>query len=135
MKKHLPYQNTRQALITFLTLVLLIVSTNAYAARASDKWRLHFNGKAKNDGVITLQFSPLGSQASQIEIEIKDNTRENEASREATDILREKLDEDYKINHQDGEEIKIKARSGRAEFVLEVISNTIKGLDVKTDRE
>lgn len=135
MNKHLSYQNTRQALIIFLTFMLVVVSANAFAARASDKWRLHFNGKAKNDGVITLQFSPLGGQASQIEIKIKDNTRENEASREATDKLREKLDEDYKISHQDGEEIKIKARSGRAEFVLEVISNTVKGLDVKTDRE
>lgn len=128
-------QRTQLTLTSILTLFLLIAFTSSMAARPSNKWRLHFDGKAKNDGVLTLQFSPVGGQPSQIAIEIKDNTRENAASKETTQQLKEAYENDYKISHQDGEEIKIKTKSGRADFVLEVLSNTIEGLKVKTDRE
>ena len=41
----------------------------------------------------------------------------------------------YKVKEQDGEEVKIKAKGDTQDFELEIISNTVDGLKVKTDRE
>lgn len=125
----------KQTFLTCLTLTLAIVFAAAVEARDSDKWRLHFNGKAKQDGVLVIQLTPKGGQPISIQAEIKDNTRENEAAREVTRTLRDVLKEDYKVRHDDGEEIKIKAERGGADFELEVISNSVDGLKVRTDRE
>ena len=128
-------KHTRQVQQLLMLLLLMVTFSTAFAARPSDQWRLHFNGQAKNDGMVKFQISPVGGQPTVIDLPIKDNTKENAASREATDKLEAVLDENYKISHQDGEEVQIKRRSGRADFVLEVLSNTVEGLSVKTDRE
>ncbi|MEN8204865.1 MAG: hypothetical protein ABFS24_02520 [Pseudomonadota bacterium] len=128
-------KTTKQALLTCLSLALAIIFTTAAEARPSDKWRLHFNGKANNDGVLVIELIPVGGQPITIQAEIRNNTRENEAAREVTRKLRGVLKDDYNIRHDDGEEIKIKAEGGRADFELEVISNTADGLKVRTDHE
>ena len=126
---------TKQTIFTCITLVLAVAFMTAVEARTSDKWRLHFNGKADTDGVLVIELSPLGGQPITIQAEIKNNTRENEAAREVTRKLRDVLKDDYNIRHDDGEEIIIKAEGGRADFGLEVISNTVDGLKVRTDHE
>ena len=128
-------KTTKQTILTCMTLALAVIFTTAVEARSSDKWRLHFNGKANNDGVLVIELTPVGGQPITIQAEIKNNTRENEASREVTRKLRSVLKDDYKIRHDDGEEIKIKAERGQADFELEVTSNTADGLKVRTDHE
>ena len=128
-------KTTKPAILTCLFLQLAIIFSASVYAGSSDKWRLHFDGKAKNDGVLVVEVTPLGGQPITVQAEIKDNTRENEAAKEVARKLRDVLKDDYKIRHDDGEEIKIKAERGRADFELEVISNTVDGLNVKTDRE
>lgn len=119
-----------------LSVVFLLAVVDSAEAGAADKWRLYFNGKAKNDGVVVVAVMPAGGQLVNVDLPIADHTGENDAARDAVVILREKLGADnYNIERDDGEEVRIGAKHGRADFELEVVSNSVKGLSVKARKE
>ena len=118
-----------------MSLISIIVFATAVEARPSNKWRLHFDGKANNTGVIVLKVIPESGQSISIQSEIENNTKENNAAKKVAMDLAATLGDGYKVKNQDGEEVKIKAKGDTPDFELEIISNTIDGLKVKTDRE
>ena len=63
-----------------LCVVLAVALAATAEARPSNKWRLHFNGKADEDGVITLKFTPEKGEPTTVTIEIDKGTRENQAA-------------------------------------------------------
>lgn len=128
-----PVNTLRVILVASLILFLTLAATAE--ASPSDKWRLHFNGRADEDGLISLKFSPLGAEPTIVQIEIENNTSENEAARTASDQLTEELGEHYEFEKDDGEEVKIRALRGRADFELELVENTVDGLDLKIERK
>jgi hypothetical protein len=118
-----------------IALILILLSLTAWA-KPSDQWRLHFNGRADSEGQIQLLFEPLGGNPIEVTIDIADGTRENDAARAARDQLREVLDDElFDVDRDDGEEVRIRARRGAADFDLTLLGNTVEGLKVKTDRE
>ena len=42
---------------------------------------------------------------------------------------------EYDVDKDDGEEVKIRARMGEPDFEVEVVSNTVDGLKIRTDRK
>ncbi len=118
-----------------LCVVLAVALAATAEARPSNKWRLHFNGKADEDGVITLKFTPEKGEPTTVAIEIDEGTRENQAAREARNQLTKEFRGEYDVDKDDGEEVKIRARMGEPDFEVEVVSNTVDGLKVKTDRK
>ena len=122
-------------LLACMSVISIIVFATTIEARPSNKWRLHFDGQAKNTGIIVIEVTPESGQPIRIQSEIEDNTKENKAAKKVAMDLEATLGNGYKVKEQDGEEVKIKAKRGTQDFELEIISNTIDGLKVKTDRE
>ena len=118
-----------------LSLLLVFFITATVEARPSDKWRLHVNGSANSDGTIVVSVQPVGGTPIAVQTQIEDGTRENMVAKEITKAMKAQLSDDFKISRDDGEEVKINARMGRADFELEVVSNTVKGVRVTTDRK
>jgi hypothetical protein len=119
-----------------LLALLLLAAALAVEAKPSNKWRLHFNGGADSDGVITLRFTPKGGEPLTTETAIKDGTGENAVAKAVVKSLKEQLPEDsYHVERDDGEDVLIKKRLGEENFDVEIVSNTVKGVRINPDRE
>ena len=116
-------------------LTLLIASSLAMAS-SSNKWRLQFSGGAHSNGVIVLEFSPIGGEPLRVEIPVTDGTSENHVAKVVTNRLREYLPDDaYHVERDDGEDVLVKKRHGAANFAITVVSNTVKHVRINLDRE
>ena len=128
-------QSTNNIPLLFITFILIFVFSAAVEARPSNKWRLHFDGQANNNGTIVLELTPESGQPITIQSEIEDGTKENKAADKVAQDIATVLGDGYKVKEQDGEEVKIKAKGDTPDFELKIISNSVDGLNVKTDRE
>ncbi|QDP00685.1 hypothetical protein [Thalassotalea sp. PS06] len=122
----------------FATLILIVCSMfsfNAIADDYSDKWRIYFDGKAKEDGSYTLTFQQEGSdEVLTAVVEIEKGTRENQAAR----ITRRQLDGEvkgYDVDKEDGEEVQFRTRIGAEKFKLTIDDSNLHGLDVKLKKK
>ena len=117
------------------TLTLLVASSVAMAS-TSNKWRLQFSGGAHSDGIIVLEFAPIGGEPLLVEIPVTGGTSENNVAKVVTRQLRESLPEDaYHVERDDGEDVLVKKRHGAANFAITVVSNSVKHERIKQDRE
>jgi hypothetical protein len=123
----------------FLSLAVaaaLLVATLAVQASPSNKWRLQFSGGADSDGTIVLRISPKGGTPIEASIDVEDGTGENAVAKTVVKGLKAQLPEDgYHVERDDGEDVLIKKRHGAADFDLEIVSNTVKGVRINPDRE
>ncbi len=120
---------------TLFTALLLVFSQMALAG-SSNKWRLEISGSADSDGTIVLRFTPEGGTAFETTTMVSDGTRENMVAKTLTESLKEQLPEDgYKVERDDGEDVLVKKRHGAANFGIEVVSNTVKGVRINRDKE
>jgi len=118
-----------------LAAALLAVSLGA-AAKPSDEWRLECSGGANSDGTIVLRLLPVGGAPLEASIAIEDGTGENAVAKAIARALQEQLPEDgYHVERDDGEDVLIKKRGGAADFDIEIVSNTVKGVHINPDRE
>ncbi|WP_116365389.1 hypothetical protein [Parahaliea mediterranea] len=125
----------KTSLALALSSALLTVSSFA-DARPSNKWRVEFDGGADSDGSIVLRLSPEGSMPMDATIAITDGTGENAVAKAVVDALKEQLPkEGFHVERDDGEDVLIKKKMGSADFDLEVLSNTVKGVDIDLERE
>lgn len=125
---------TPRLLAGFLVCMLTLAFTAVAQAKDSNKWRIHFNGKADQDGSYTLTFAQEGAEPETAVIEIKKGTRENEAARETRRKLSREL-RGYDVDKDDGEEVKIRARIGAEDFTITIDDSNLKGLTVKAERK
>lgn len=114
-------------------LLLFPLAALAGSDRSSDHWRLHFNGKADQDGAYVIKMVPDRGDSESVRVKVDKGTRENEAAREAARVLR-KESKGYDIDYEDGEEVQIRSRVGASDFVIK-IEESVKGLNIKVDRE
>ena len=116
---------------------LLILSAPGVAtAKPSNKWRLQFSGGADSDGVITIQLLPIGGEPLEASTEISDNTGENAVAKAVTKSLKKQLPSDvYHVERDDGEDVLIKRRRGNPNLDVKILSNTVKGVRIRPDRE
>jgi hypothetical protein len=123
----------------FLSLAVaaaLLAATLTVQASPSNKWRLQFSGGADSDGTIVLRISPKGGTPIEASIDVEDGTGENAVAKTVVKGLKAQLPEDgYHVERDDGEDVLIKKRHGAADFDLEIVSNTVKGVRINPDRE
>jgi hypothetical protein len=120
-------------LLCFLTIILLV---SGVMAAPSNKWRLQFSGKAHSSGTIVFRISPQGGIAMVVEANIKKGTGENAVAKQVVKAFRAQLPEDdFHVERDDGEDVLLKKRRGRANFDVEIISNNVKNVRINPDRE
>ena len=125
---------TKTAVFFAITAVLLAVAFPAQAA--SNKWRLQFSGNAESNGTIVMHITPKGGEMIETRTEINKGRSENGVAKDVTSSLKEQLSKDsYHVERDDGEDVLIKKRRGAANFGVEVVSNTVKGVRIRPDRE
>jgi len=119
----------------FLVFLSLLIPGLLSAAPLENKWRLQFSGNARSDGMLVLAITPNGGETATIEIPITDGTRENRVARNVRDALKTAIGEDFKVEVDDGEDVLVKRRFGRARFNVTVVSNSIRGVRLNLDQE
>lgn len=126
----------QKTLLTVFTAGFLSLGAGVADARDSNKWRLEFDDSADSDGVIQLRITPTGGTPLDVSISIAKGTGENAVAQAVVEALGEQLPGDgYHVERDDGEDVLIKKRRGAADFTVEVISNTVKDVDIDLDRE
>jgi hypothetical protein len=122
--------------LPLVTAAIFLAASLAAQASPSNKWRLEFSGGADSDGSIVLRITPKGGAPIEASIDIEDGTGENHVAKTVVKGLKAQLPEDgYHVERDDGEDVLIKKRRGAADFDLEIVSNTVKGVRIDPERE
>ena len=112
-----------------------------FAAQADDeikpasKWRIVFNHRADNDGVITFRVAPAGKEAIDVETKIPRDTSENHAAQILRDSMKASLGKGYHVEVDDGEDVLIKRRGDTPKFVVTMVTSSLTGLEVKVKKD
>jgi len=117
-----------------LTMVLAACATTN--TQTSNKWRLEFSGNAESDGVIVVQLLGVGEIIAEVPTQITRGTGENQVARQVSATLRGALDANrYEVEVDDGEDVLIKRRGSGPDFEVRVLSNSVRGVRINTQRE
>ena len=126
----------RVSCLAFVLFAGLLLAPALANASPSNKWRLQFSGGADSDGTIVLQIVPTGGEMIEASIDVKDGTGENAVAKTVVKGLKAQLPEEgYKVERDDGEDVLIKKRRGAANFDLVIVSNSVKGVRIKPNKE
>ena len=117
-----------------LALLLVLASASAFAVPSST-WRLQVDGAAESDGELVLSVTPEGGAAERIVVAIGRADSENRIAHKAMVALQEAVGTDYAIEQDDDEDLLVRHREGVDLFELEVVDNSIEGVDVRFDPE
>ena len=112
---------------------LACLAAAAYA-KPSGNWRIEFNHRADNDGVIVLRLAPVEGGGDPIEVETKvpKGTTENNVADLVSDSLKATLGtKNYRIGTDDGEDVVVKTRGKTKKFELTMVSTSLTGLEIK----
>ena len=131
----IPTTPARTVLLAASLLSLLLAAVTAEAS-PSNKWRLQFSGGANSDGTIVLRVSPEGGTPIEASIDVKDGTGENAVAKTVVKGLKAQLPEDgFHVERDDGEDVLVKKKHGAANFDLEIVSNSVKGVRINPEHE
>lgn len=103
--------------------------------RASNKWRIVFDERAKSDGTISFRVWPRDGQPLQVDVAVIDGQSENHIASSVRNALRVALGKGFHVEVDDGEDVLVKARHGTGDFGMQLIGNTARDVDVKLRRE
>ena len=123
----------RRTLTVLAVAGLACLSAAAYA-KPSGNWRIEFNSRTDNDGVIVLRIAPIEGGGDPIEVETKvpKGTSENNVADLVSASLKSTLgSKNYRIGTDDGEDVVIKTRGKTKKFELTMVSTTLTGLEIK----
>ena len=124
-----------RCLLAIVVSTMMTVSMSS-EARPSNKWRLQFSGGADSPGAIVIRLLPIGGEPIETRVEIEDGTGENAVAKAVTKAMRAQLDpEIFHVERDDGEDVLIKRKRGAADFDVEIVSNEVKGVRIRPDRE
>lgn len=127
---------TAKTMLLIMAVVLMMASSSLSAASPSNKWRLECSGKAHSDGTIVLRVTPEGGEPITAEIAIKDKTSENDVAKTLVKGLKAQLPNDsYHIERDDGEDVLVKKKMGKDNFLLEIVSNDVENVRVRLEKE
>ena len=105
-------------------------------AKSSNKWRIEVSEGANSDGEIVFRVEPVGGEAMEVRVAVKDGTRENAVAKTIRDAFEAQLPEEgYHVEVDDGEDVLVKAKRGAADFDLNLMDNTVKSVRINLDRE
>lgn len=103
--------------------------------RASNKWRIEFDERAKSDGTISFRIWPRDGAPVQVDVPVVDGQSENHIAAATRDALKVRLGKGFHVETDDGEDVLVKARHGTGDFGLELLGNTARDVDIKLRRE
>jgi len=112
-----------------------VAAPEAERPRASNKWRIVFDERAKSDGTISFRVWPKDAPPLQVNVAVLDGQSENHIAKSARDALGVALGKGFHVETDDGEDVLVKARHGTGDFGLQLISNTARDVDIKLRRE
>lgn len=124
--------------LAVLAAALLALPAAALAATTSpsNKWRVEFSGGAESDGAIALKITPKGGEPIEASIEIKKGASENHVAKAVVEGLKAQLPKEaYHVERDDGEDVLLKKKRGAADFGVEIVSNTVKGVRINPEHE
>ncbi|MDX1381524.1 MAG: hypothetical protein R3233_10405 [Xanthomonadales bacterium] len=124
--------------LAVLAVALLALPTAALAATTSpsNKWRVEFSGGADSDGAIVIKVTPKGGESIEASIDVKKGTGENAVAKTVVKGLKAQLPKEaYHVERDDGEDVLVKKKRGAADFSLEIVSNTVKGVRIHPEHE
>lgn len=115
----------------------IFLAVTLYAdGKTSNKWRLQFSGGADSDGVIVIRLLPTDGEPIEASIDIPKGKGENAVAKMVVKGLKAQVPKDhYHVERDDGEDVLIKKRHRTANFGVEIVSNTVKGVRINPDRE
>lgn len=137
MKTRKPTSIARLALVAIVLLALPAATLAATTGPGpSNKWRVEFSGGAESDGTIVLKVTPKGGESLEASIDIKKGAGENHVAKLVVEGLKAQLPKEaYHVERDDGEDVLIKKKRGAADFVVEITSNTVKGVRIHPEHE
>jgi hypothetical protein len=103
----------------------------------SNKWRVNFDNRAKNDGTLVFRMVLKNSDADPVvvNIPIKKGTGENNAADAVKLALRNAFPKKFKVEGDDGESVLVKLNIAEGSSSLVLLSNDVKGLKIKIKKE
>jgi hypothetical protein len=124
----------------FLAAVVVLSAWFASAAAAQaktpgpdNKWRIVCIHHALSDGVIVFRLTPVGGEALELTVPIKDGTYENDVAREVRKVFRANLPKEFHVETDDGEAVLVKTKRGKPDFVIEFVSHSVNGLGIRVE--
>ncbi len=105
-------------------------------SRLSNKWRIQVSEGAKSTGNMIFRVTPSGQPAIDVDVGITEGARENKVAATIRDAFRVQLPgQDFKVERDDGEDVLVKARGDTPRFALVLISNNVKSVRIRLDKE
>lgn len=135
--KHLSAKLSATTVVLTMAVLLLTAGTVQSAAPSpSNKWRVECSGKAQADGTVVLKLTPKEGEAITATIAIANNTGENDVAKALVKGLKAQLPKDsYHIERDDGEDVLVKKKMGKGDFILELVSNDVKSVRLNLEKE
>ncbi|HKX55785.1 MAG TPA: hypothetical protein VJN01_06785, partial [Xanthomonadales bacterium] len=88
------------------------------------------------DGTVVLKVTPKEGEPITATIAIANNTGENDVAKALVKGLRAQLPKDgFHIERDDGEDVLVKKKMGKGDFILELVSNDVKNVRVNLEKE
>lgn len=98
-----------------------------------NKWRIVCIHSALSDGVVVFRLTPVGGQAQEISVPIKDGTYENDIAGEIRKAFRASLPKEFHVETDDGEAVLVKTKRGKPDFVIEFVSHSVNGIGIRVE--
>src|SRR4051812_6684099 len=106
----------------------------AASPKPDDKWRIVCIHDALSDGVVVFRLTPVGGQALELKVPIKEGTYENSIARQIRDVFRASLPKElYHVETDDGEAVLVKKQRGKPNFSGEFVSHSVNGLGIRVE--
>jgi hypothetical protein len=101
-----------------------------------NKWRIECSEGAKSNGEIVFRVTPKGGTSTDVRVAVKQGTSENNVADTIRDAFKAQLPKShYAVEVDDGEDVLVKKRSGKPNFSLQLVSNSVKAVRIHVDRE
>jgi hypothetical protein len=102
----------------------------------SNKWRIEVSEGAKSTGNMLFRITPEDQPAIDVYVGVTEGARENKVASIIRDAFRVQLPGDaYKVEKDDGEDVLVKARGDTPRFALALLSNNVKSVRIRLDKE
>lgn len=98
-------------------------------------WRLTFDDSADSDGTISFRIWPGDASPLHVDVPVLTGQSENQIAANASDVLRTRLGERYRVEVDDGEHVLVKARRGTPAFTVELLRDTALDVEVAVKAE
>lgn len=132
----------RHLILIALVLISLILVACAGTTSAgnsssySNKWRIEVSEGAKSTGRMVFRFSFENKPSIDVEVGVAEGARENKVAAVIRDAFRAQLPGDgFHIEKDDGEDVLVKRRGDTPRFALVLITNNVKSVRVRLDKE